>query len=44
MLTETTVRELYELTFGADIEKDQIEYVYSDLELPEAIKILDSLL
>ena len=27
MLTETTVRELYELTFGADIEKDQIEYV-----------------
>ena len=38
MLTETTVRELYELTFGADIEKDQIEYVYSDLELPEAIK------
>lgn len=28
MLTETTVRELYELTFGADIEKDQIEYVF----------------
>jgi asparaginyl-tRNA synthetase len=28
MLTETTVRELYELTFGTDLEKDQIEYVF----------------
>ena len=27
MLMETTVRELYELTSGTDLEKDQIEYV-----------------